>query len=541
MFEKTMKTPVLLIIACFLLGIGQVYAQEISLTEGVVSYITGQNIYVKFASTQGIENGDTLYVMNNEIHEPVLIVQHRSSISCLCAPIGNVSLKVSDKIFSKKVKKQDAELLVIVPEALPEKDVNEQVLTSSLTENKKSKPEQDITGRLSLSSYSNFSNAPSADVTRFRYTLNMNASNIANSKLSAETYISFTHKLNEWDFVKEDLNNALKVYSLALKYDFNESASLWVGRKINPNIANISAVDGVQFQYGVKNLFFGVVAGSRPDFLDYSYNMKLFEYGAYAGHNLLTTNGFVQTTLAFFEQRNNSNTDRRFVYFQHSNSYFKNLNIFSSFELDLYRLENGIPTNTISLTSMYLSLNYRISRKISLFGSYDNRKNVIYYETFRNYSEEILNQASRQGLRFRVNYRPVNNLMLAVNAGTRFMKADTRPTKTVNGTASYSNLPGIKALISLSANLMQTGYLDGQVYGVRLSKDIIQGKISTMLNYRYVDFKYANVNSELRQNIGELDLTYQFNKSLYLSVNFESTFQEKENFNRLYLNLRCRF
>ena len=541
MINKVIKILLLFFFTCFLLGIGNAYAQEISFTEGVVSYITGQNIYVKFASTRGIENGDTLYILKDEIHEPVLIVQHRSSISCLCAPINNISLKVSDKIFSKKAKKQAPELLVTVPETLPEKDVNEQVLTSSVTESVKSKPQQDINGRLSLSSYSNFSNAPSTDVTRFRYTLNMNASNIANSKLSAETYISFTHKLNEWDVVKEDINNALKIYSLALKYDFNESATLWVGRKINPNIANISAVDGVQFQYGVKNLFFGVAAGSRPDFQDYSYNMNLFEYGAYAGHNLLTTNGFVQTSLAFFEQRNNSNTDRRFVYFQHSNSYFKNLNIFSSFELDLYKLENGIPTNTISLTSLYLSLNYRVSRKVSLFGSYDNRKNVIYYETFRNYSEEVLNQASRQGLRFRVNYRPVNNLMLAVNAGTRFMKADVRPTKTLNGTASYSNLPGIKALVSLSANIMQTGYLDGQVYGLRVSKDIIQGKISTMLNYRYVDFKYANVNSELRQNIGEIDLTYQFNKSLYMSVNFESTFQDKENFNRLYLNLRWRF
>jgi hypothetical protein len=144
-------------------------------------------------------------------------------------------------------------------------------------------------------------------------------------------------------------------------------------------------------------------------------------------------------------------------------------------------------------------------------------------------------------LRFRVNYRPVNNLMLAVNAGMRFMKADPRPTKTLNGTASYSNVPGIKALLSLSANIMQTGYLDGQVYGASLSKDIVQGKISTMFNYRFVNFQYSNVNTNLRQNIGELDLTYQLNKKLFLSVNFESTFQEKENFNRLYLNVRWKF
>jgi len=525
----------------FLVAIVHVDAQEVITTEGVISYITGQNIYVKFTDTKLIENGDTLYLKKNEIPEPILIVQHHSSISCLCIPIGNDSLKVADKIYSIATKKQNGNLPIVTAGTVPEKDVNEQVLTSAIQESKKPKREQDINGRLSVSSYSNFSNTISNDVTRFRYTFSMNALNIADSKFSAETYISFTHKLNEWNLVKEDIHNSLKIYSLAVRYEINNSATLWLGRKINPNIANVSAIDGLQFQYGIKKFVFGVAAGSRPDFQNYGYNPNLFEYGAYAGHNLLTTNGYIQTSLAYFEQRNNSNTDRRFVYFQHSDSYIKNVNIFTSFELDLYKLVNGVPTNTISLTSMFLSLNYRITRRISLFGSYDNRKNVIYYETFRNYSEEILKQASRQGLRFRVNYRPVNNLMVSADAGTRFMKEDPRPTRTLNGNASYSNLPGIKALISVSANLMQTSYLDGKVYGASLSKDFIKGKLSTMLNYRNVNFQYANVNTTLRQNIGELDLSYQFNKKLYLSVNFESTLQEKENFNRIYLNLRWKF
>ena len=102
MFEKTIKISVLFAFAFFLLGIGQVYAQEISFTEGVVSYITGQNIYVKFANTEKIENGDTLFVQKNEVLVPALVVQHHSSISCLCNPIGEQSFKVSDKIIAKR-------------------------------------------------------------------------------------------------------------------------------------------------------------------------------------------------------------------------------------------------------------------------------------------------------------------------------------------------------------------------------------------------------------------------------------------------------
>jgi predicted porin len=226
------------------------------------------------------------------------------------------------------------------------------------------------------------------------------------------------------------------------------------------------------------------------------------------------------------------------VYFQHSNSAIKNLNLFASFEVDLYKLENDQPKNTLSLTSLYLSARYRFSRRFSLFGSYDNRKNVIYYETFRNFTDELLQQASRQGVRFRFNYRPINYLIVSASAGKRFRKEDPRPTKTLNGFVNYTRLPGINASLSLTGNLMQTSYLDGQVYGARLSKDLLDGRLYSMLHYRWVDFKYLNSITELKQHIGEIDFSYQFNKNLFLSVNFEATFQGKDIFNRLYLSLR---
>lgn len=519
-----------------------VEAQETDIVlEGIISYITGNNIYVKFENTLGIENNDTLFYPSNGTLIPALIVQHHSSISCLCNPLENMSLKVADTIMAKiRIENETPDLETSTGDKV-EQDVNVLALNKTKLEDADKENSEKINGRFSVSSYSNFSNTKADDMHRFRYTFSMDAENISDSKFSAETYISFSHKLNQWDEVKENLNNALKIYSLALKYDFNSTTSLWAGRKINPKLANVSAIDGLQFQKEWKHFFAGVAAGMRPDYQDYGFNPNLFEYGVYIGQNQKVENGFVQTSLAFFEQRNQSNIDRRFAYFQHTNSFLKNVNVFSSFEIDLYKLENGLPSNTISLTGIYLSVRYRISRRMSVFGSYDNRKNVIYYETFKNYTDAVLQQASRQGLRFRMNYRPINYLNLSINAGTRFMKDDPRKTNTLNGNATYSSVPGIKASLSLSANLMQTSYLDGQVYGLRLSKDIIPGKIYGTLNYRWVQFDYVTSNSQLKQNIGELDFSYRFNKKLYLSVNLESTFQKSENYNRVYLNLRWKF
>ena len=529
----------LVFLLLFFCGIINGHSQE-KYRQGTVSYISGENIYVKFETTAGIENGDTLFVFKEQAYLPALVVQHRSSISCLCTALGDLTFNTSDLIFNREKRlPKDAVVPVLTEQELPEKDVSQQVLTSAKpTTQKKSPP--DFSGKLRLSSYSNFSNV-SDDMHRFRYTFSALATNVSGSKLSAETYLSFTHKLNEWNVVQGNLNNALKIYSLALRYDFTESTSLWLGRKINPHVANVGAVDGVQFEYDFKNFYAGVIAGSRPDYYDYGYNFDLFEYGVYFGHSQKVEYGFVQSSLAFFEQRNSGNVDRRFVYLQHTNSAIKNLNLFSSFEIDLYKLENDQPKNTLSLTSLYLSANYRFSKRISLFASYDNRKNVIYYETFRNITDEILQQASRQGVRVRMNFRPINYLIVSASAGTRFSENDPRPTKTVNGFVTWSRLPGIKASLSLSGNLMQTSYLDGQVYGARLSKDLIDGRLYSMIYYRWVDFNYVNSLSSLKQNIGEIDFSYRFNKSFYFSVNFEATIQEKDIFNRLYLSLRKNF
>jgi hypothetical protein len=219
----------------------------------------------------------------------------------------------------------------------------------------------------------------------------------------------------------------------------------------------------------------------------------------------------------------------------------KNLNIFLSCELDLYKVVDSIPKNDLSLTGLYISARYRITPRLSVFASYDNRKNVIYYETFRNYIDEMIHQASRQGYRINLNYRPVNVVMLGINGGYRFMKTDPEPTKTLNGFGTWSNIPVIKSSVTLSADLIQTSYLKGQVYGAQFLNDFLNYKLQSTLSYRFTNFDYTNSLTTLIQHIAGADLSYQINKKTYLSANYEFTVQKDQNYSRLYLNLRRKF
>jgi hypothetical protein len=270
-------------------------------------------------------------------------------------------------------------------------------------------------------------------------------------------------------------------------------------------------------------------------------NFKLLEYGAFVGHNLTTTTGRMQSSLAFFEQRNNGPIDRRFVYFQHDNSLLKRLYLFTSCELDLYKVVEGIPKNQPTLTSLYVSLRYKVFKQLSIFASYDARKNVIYYETYKSIADRLLEEATRQGLQFRINYRPGNQVSMGVNAGYRFRDKDLNPNETLNGFLTINQLPWIKASATLTANLLKTSYLNGQLYGLRLSRDIIPGKLYGELNYQYVDYTFNNSDSKLKQNIAQANLSWQLKNKLSFSIDYELTIEPVNKYHRIYISLNKRF
>ena len=110
-----------------------------------------------------------------------------------------------------------------------------------------------------MNSYSDISNTSADNSQRFRYTLSLDARNIANSKFSFESYLSFKHKAGDWGEVKNNVFNALKIYDLAIRYDLNKTTQISLGRRINPRISSIGAIDGLQFEKSIKQICTGSI------------------------------------------------------------------------------------------------------------------------------------------------------------------------------------------------------------------------------------------------------------------------------------------
>ena len=512
-----------------------IYAQTNEIiVKGTISYLSSQNVYVKFESTDGIQVGDTLFVARNNVLIPALKVSSLSSVSCVGSLIGLITLTISTPIFGKiKVEKKKEKLISKEPNGST--SVNDLAINAISNAALGRAERGSIDGRLALSTYSTVSRSTTDQ--RYRYNLSLNATHIGDSKISIESYISLTHKSNELNKIGSDINKYLKIYSLALRYDVSKSTNLTFGRKVNLNMANVGAVDGIHFETGHKNITYGAVLGSRPDFFDYSFNPKLMQFGFFGAHNIQTETGNMQTSLAFFDQMNKFKTDRRFAYFQHSNSLLKKLDLFCSFEFDFYTFVNLKPTNTFDLTSTYMSLRYKPWKKLSVFVSYDARKNVYYYETFKNQIDSIIDRETRQGLRFQFTYRPTKFLNWGGSGGYRFQKSDPSPSINAYSYLSYNQVPLINSSLTVNATLLKSSYIDGMVYGISLSRDLFNGKVYTELQYRLVNYSYKNSHTNLRQDIAELSLSWRIAKKLTLSADVEATHETGNNYGRIYVSL----
>ncbi len=509
--------------------------------EGKVEYISSQFTYVQFGNTEGLNQGDTLFTKKKGKFIPQLIIESLSSRSCATKLIDK-PLGVGTEIFgfSKLESSSLEDTSKIQSNVEPKIDNLVKVDTSEFIGFKKL--EEGLYGRFSISGYSNISNNTNQiDYQNWRYTLSLNADNINDSKVSFSNYITFRYRADEWNYVTSNIDDALRIYDLSIKYDFNTSTNLLFGRKINRKISNIGAIDGLQLETQYNKFTFGGVLGSRPDYSNYGYNLDLLQFGGYVNRSDSIGDGTMQNSIAVMQQMNNSKTDRRFLYLQHNNNIFNKTSLFLSSEIDLYEKVNGEVSNSMKLTSLYMSFRYSPVRWFSTSLSYDARKNVIYYETFKNYADQLIESALRQGFRFRVNLRPIKYVFASIYTGYRFRDSDVRPTRNFGGSITHSRIPYLNLSANVSIINLSTNYLDGNVYGARFSKDLFNGILYSTIGYRRVDYTFTTTDYNLLQDIIQVDLSFRISKDITFSVSYEGTYEGTTSYSNVYANLSTRF
>lgn len=528
-----MKLKIFLLIAVLVL-FDVASAQDITETiTGTVSFVTSNNVYVKFDNTELIELNKTLRINGVEC----LQVTEKSSTSLVCTILNECTPQKGDVVsytYTKVVEEAppaETDIEVVPVPVIPQEQDTQQVLESKST----SLYQEDIRGRVSLSNYNTFSDLRE-DRSRFRTRFSLDALHIGDSKFSVQTFLTYRSISNASERGRDNIFN---VYNMNLRYDILPDLSTTFGRFINPKTSSLGAVDGLWVEKYFNNFYVGAIGGFRPDFEDYGFNSDLLQYGAYAGIETTTTDFYSQTTLGAMEQTNGGATDRRFIYFQHSSTIASDFNLFSSAELDIF----GNTGNSTRLTNLYLSGRYRFSRAANLMVSYDSRKQIIYYETYDSLIEQLLDDdLARQGVRIRLNVRPYKLLWMGASYSKRFQNDSDNKSDNIYVYASLTRIPEIGGRLSLDYNNNVSNYLKSSILSARYGREFFDNKLSGDFYYRMADYTYENDNFDaVSINYFGTTLSYRISRTWQFSISGEMATSDVENNYRFYTRLSKRF
>lgn len=508
-----------------------IYSQDTAETlNGTVTFVTSNNVYVRFDDTSLIKQGDTLKLNGTDC----LLVEQKSTSSVVCSIINNCEVKKDDTVsitVSQPVTDPEPDETIVIDEPpVSNVDVEPEYKEES------SLYKESIRGRASVASYNTTSNLRE-NRGRFQARFALTADHIGDSKFSIESNLAYRGlMITPADY--EGRTSIFNVYNLNVRFDATESLSLTAGRKINPKASSVGANDGLQVEKYFGNFYIGGIGGYRPDFFDYGFNSALLQYGGYLGIETNSADFFSQTTLGAMEQSNDGATDRRYMFFQHNSTIASDLNLFAAMELDIFGNEGA----TSRLTNLYLSARYRFSRAVNAMISYDSRKRIIYYETFQTEIERLLDDdLARQGLRLRLNVRPAKILWMGASYSSRFQSDQQNQSDNIYAYVTLTRIPKIGGRINVSYNTNSSRYLTSNILSVRHSRDLVKSKLYGDIYFRMADYSYENLEAEYTQNYYGGSLSYNFTRTWQLAVSGEYSSFGEENMMRFYVRLSKRF
>lgn len=534
---KTLIIKWLLSILLLFLSTGLVNGQgSIQLIEGKVSYITSENVYVKFASTANISANDTLWIQQNGNLESALLVHAKSSTTCIGIPLNNREIKIDQVVYHrfKPSTQVDESVYVTLVDSGGQKTT-----VSADTALTGSDEKLDVSGRVTLANYNNADFRYGTNNNRLFTAIALNLKNIGTPKISAKFYGNYT-----WTQPSSGLENSqsyskMRIFNALARYDYMTNGShLMLGRIYNNRLASMGASDGLQWEHHTKNWFLGALLGFRPDIREFSLNFEQIQYGAYIGNQVKVNRYHAVSTIGYVEQTRSSATDRRYLAFQHSSNIGR-LNLFASSELELY---NPI-YNKLRLSSFYVSANYRVVKKLRLFVSYDTRKAIIYYQSDMSNIDPFGNQdIGRNGLRIRVSNAFWKYWFVSASANFRFQSDQNNPASNYSFNLVYRNLPENTGRISLSYNYNRTSVVNYHVPAIRYSIYFKGEKLSMQLFYRlmYMGYVFPDYLTRANHYYG-LGFTYRITKGLDLKLYGELSNLTAGTYSRLNVSISQHF
>ena len=478
---------------------------EVKTVQLTVSYISAKHVYLSGGKKQGLQTGDSAKVSRDgkTIAELQVVFTADGSASCKILR-QREAIRTGDKVvvytqMTDKEKEISTKTQITKKNTPPKK---KRLRKKSLTR---------VSGSVGMQWYRFIDTGERAyNFTQPALHLNLRARKLWNKdyNLRVRFRSRYYERANRSSSLVPATEWRNRLYVFSFSYDDPKSViNFKAGRILSNAFSGVGYIDGLQLQHNISARWqWGVFAGFQPELVYSRVQTNRRKYGLYlhyvGGKN--TAQRF-ESTFAASGEYEGSTVSRELIYLQ--SSYYETgcWNLYQSMELDLNRQWRKEKTGKdVSLTSLYLSGQVWLSKGLSATMSYDNRRNYYIYE-YRTLADSLFDDAFRQGLRLRFNYRFLKNYRFYLSGGLRQRDAEERLTYSYSGGIFVRNILLRRFSINARAAAFSNVYNRGVTYSVRLYQYLRGGHNLSLAfganEYRLRNYDSGGLNRWARANI----------------------------------------
>ncbi len=490
-----------------------------------ITYLAVEGIYINAGSEVGLAVNDTITITRNGKKLGLAVVSNISTKSAACNLIsGGNLIRVKDNVsFGGK------------PISLGTKTEVETTLTTpSKKNNRKPKQKQRTNNRLKGNiSFQNYYQQDMTGAKLSSYQPSVRTSIRIEDLFDQGITFRFRHRTRLYHRSREytswgnanEFNH--KVYEMAITSGNGPDSPHWGAGRIRASyVRGLGQLDGLYFVKPLNTYYkVGIVAGVVPDAYNTEIRINRRKVGLFVSWDKGEyESGHISMTAALSTSYEKDIVDREFFYWQGSYVRGTMIRLYQSMELDInrsWRFDAG--GKRLSITNLFSTVNFSPIRQVGIYFSYDERKNIRYFE-YRNLQDEIFDDAVHRGFKVGIQIRPSNRISFNGNYGLRRRDGGiSHNNKFVTGNLRISRFPFPSQSVMLRMSYMETMF--SSIYAPAVTMRFrLRRSITTAFTGAARIYKTGS--TETKSYYIDSSLNYSSRTRYYFSAGYRQYFDE---------------
>jgi hypothetical protein len=506
---------------------------------GKVTYIAAGSVYISLGREQGVADSSRVIVFQGNDTLAVLQIFALSSKSSVCRIIDSrKQFRVGDSIET---------ILQLLPpqKALP--IVEQDTAAFVFKEIKPSKPLPIISqenpssikvkGRISVQYNTMLFDYASQNIQQSGLVINLHGE-ATGMPLKFEMYgnLRTTSRGNTGLFANGSKNDS-RIYRMSLEYD-DQTTILSLGRILLLYVPSIGYIDGVSFARRFGNIITGASIGFQPSFnlqAPSTINKKFLVFSQYQAKDTWNT-----TAGAAYARVWSSLGIEREVLSTSLNLYSPNgLFVYTSSDIDIRTISNGISQTSPALSLLICSINYRFSNIVTAGVGVDASRPVYSLSSTQSIPDSLLDKKLRSGISFNGGVYLWNGAGIYNTFTSRFSYEGFGKEYSNSSSVYFNNIMRTGTMIRMNYLLNENVVTRTQGYGINLQRNILGIDCGIRYQQNHSDirqFTLTNTTTTFGVDIGAM-----ISRQITLIGSFDALQGLGSNSKSLFLELSWRF